>query len=80
MVLQIQPTMWRSTLAGCRVIVQERLDGTLVINYGPHELGRYTPDGQPIAELKPAPRTKRSRKSRKVPKDAASRRLLWMSF
>jgi transposase len=80
MVLQIQSTMWRSTLAGCRVIVQERLDGTLVINYGPHELGRYTLDGQPIAELEPAPKPKSQRKSRKVQKDAASRRLLLMSF
>src|SRR4030095_2978854 len=31
MVLQIEPTRWRSTLAGCRVVVQERLDGTVAI-------------------------------------------------
>jgi transposase len=47
--LQIQPTPWRSTMAGCRVLVLERLDGTLTIQYGPHVLGRYQADGQPIA-------------------------------
>jgi hypothetical protein len=51
MVLQIQPTQWRSTLAGCRVLVQQRLDGTIAIEYGPHALGRFTSDGQPIVEL-----------------------------
>ncbi len=50
MVLQIQPTIWRSTLAGCHVTIQERLDGTIAISYGPHLLGRYTELGQPIPE------------------------------
>jgi hypothetical protein len=71
-VLQIEPTTWRSTLAGCRVIVQERLDGTLVISFGPHQLGHDTPDGQPIAELARAPNARRPKKSRGI-KDAASR-------
>ena len=52
MLLQVEPTAWRSTLAGCRVIVQERLDGTIVISYGPHVIGRYTQQGQAIPELK----------------------------
>jgi len=50
MVLQIQPSIWRSTLAGCRVLVQERLDGTIAIDYGPHQVGRFTSDGEPILE------------------------------
>jgi transposase len=62
MVLQIEPTIWRSSLAGCRVRIQERLDGTIVICYGPHELGRYSSKGQPIVELQPAPKSKRSKK------------------
>src|SRR5262249_41091465 len=62
MVLQIEPTMWRSTLAGCRVIVQERLDDTIVINYGPHVIGRYTPDGHPIPELQQKSKPKRLKK------------------
>src|ERR1041385_3488011 len=60
--LQIEPTLWRSTLVGCRVIVQERLDGRIVISHGPHELGRYTQDGQPIPELQRMSKPKRSKK------------------
>ena len=63
MVLQIQQTIWRSTLAGCHVTIQERLDGTIVICYGPHQVGRYTPDGRPIVELQPQSRSKRSKKT-----------------
>jgi len=62
MVLQIQPTVWRSTLAGCRVLVEQRLDGTIRINYGPHCVGRYTHDGQPIAEGTAKSKTKRLKK------------------
>jgi transposase len=62
MVLQIEPTMWRSTLAGCRVLIQQRLDGTIVICYGPHELGRYTQHGRPIVERQRASKSKRSKK------------------
>jgi transposase len=60
MILQIEATTWRSTLAGCRVIVQERLDGTFVLSYGPHQLGRYTHDGEMIAEPDVASKRKRS--------------------
>jgi transposase len=47
--LQIDKTSWRGTLAGCRVIVCEHLDGRLSILYGPHRVGHYTADGVPIA-------------------------------
>jgi transposase len=50
MVLQIQPTPWRSTLASSHVLVLEQLDGTLSIMYGPHIVGRYHPDGQPLVD------------------------------
>jgi len=39
-VLQIGKTRWRATLAGCRVLVCEHLDGQLSIRYGPHEVAR----------------------------------------
>jgi transposase InsO family protein len=48
--LQIQPQSWRSSLAGCRVIIYQHLDGTLSMGYGPHSLGRFTQDGSVIAE------------------------------
>jgi len=40
-ILQPEPVAWRATLAGCRVIVYEHLDGSLSIGYGPHELARF---------------------------------------
>jgi transposase len=49
-ILQIQPQQWRSTLAGCRVLIYEHLDDTLSIGYGPHVLGRYTRQGQAIPD------------------------------
>ena len=46
--LQIQPQRWRSTLAGCRVMIYEHLEGTLTVGYGPHTVGRFSPSGEPI--------------------------------
>jgi transposase/broad specificity phosphatase PhoE len=40
-VLQLEPVRWRATLAGCRVMVYEHLDGSLSVGYGPHEIGRF---------------------------------------
>jgi hypothetical protein len=47
-VLQIEPTRWRGTLAGCRVTVCEHFDETLSILYGPHVVGRYTAEGRGV--------------------------------
>ena len=44
-VLQLERSTWRGTLAGCRVMVCEHLDGTWSVHYGPHPLGRYRADG-----------------------------------
>jgi transposase len=46
--LQIEKTHWRATLAGCRVMVYEHLDGTWSIGYGPHIVGRYSREGLPL--------------------------------
>jgi len=46
-VLQIERSRWRATLAGCRVIVCEHLDGRLSVLYGPHVVGRYDAAGRP---------------------------------
>ena len=51
--LQIDKTPWRATLAGCRVIVYEHLDGTLSIGYGPHRVGHYGPDGAALHQPQP---------------------------
>jgi transposase len=48
--LQIEAVGWRSSLAGCRVLVHEHLDGTLSVVYGPHVVGRYNAQGWPLLE------------------------------
>ena len=53
-VLQIEKTPWRGTLAGCRVIVHEHLDGTWSVGYGPHVVGRFNREGMPL--LPPMPK------------------------
>lgn len=40
-ILQIEKTPWRGTLARCRVLVCQQLDGRTSIYYGPHLLGCY---------------------------------------
>ncbi len=40
-VLQIDRVHWRGTLAGCRVIACEHLDGRWSVYYGPHLVGRF---------------------------------------
>jgi len=59
MILQIESTTWRSTLAGCRVLLQQRLDATIVVSYGPHVIGRYTHNGKPIPETQQRSKSKR---------------------
>jgi hypothetical protein len=56
-ILQIDQGPWRATLAGCRAIVSQRLDGTLPDGYGPQVVGRYPAEGIPLRK-KPARRTK----------------------
>jgi transposase len=41
-VYQIEKTSWRGTLAGCRVILCEHLDGRLTIHYGPHVVASFS--------------------------------------
>jgi len=41
-VFQIQKVRWRGTLAGCRVIVCEQLDGRITIHYGPHVVASFS--------------------------------------
>jgi transposase len=57
--LQIEKTPWRDTLAGCRVLVYEHLDGTLSVGYGPHVVGRFNAEGIPL--LEPSPRKRREK-------------------
>jgi len=47
-VWQLARTRWRGTLAGCRVTICEHLDGQVSIVSGPHVVGRYTAEGNPL--------------------------------
>ena len=59
--LQVPQQTFRFSLARCRVLVCEHLDGTLSLYYGPHRLGHYEAGGTLIE----VPReTKRPRKRR----------------
>jgi len=66
--LQIEKTHWRATLAGCRVMVYEHLDGTWSIGYGPHMVGRYSCEGLPLLLEK-----ENQRRPKAVEKTGASR-------
>jgi len=54
-VLQVPSTRFRATLAGCRVIVYEHLDGILSIGYGPHTVARFNAQtGAPLTAVESA--------------------------
>ena len=52
-ILQIEKNKWRYTLAGCKVVVYEHLDGNLSLRYGPHTVGRYDATGAPLQGAAP---------------------------
>ena len=61
--LQIAQQTFRFSLARCRVLVCEHLDGTITVHYSNHVLGRYDAAGQPLADPlhhKPARADKRA--------------------
>jgi len=47
---QLEKTRFRHSLAGSTVTIHEHLDGTVSIRFGPHVVGRHTPDGTPIMQ------------------------------
>src|SRR5215471_13304886 len=63
LLLQIQPTRIRSTMADLNVIVYEHLEGTLSVGYGPHTVGRYTARG----EFTPPPSRRPTREGHRLP-------------
>ena len=45
---QLDKSRFRSTLAGCTVTIHQHLDGKVSIRYGPHTVGRFDVQGQPL--------------------------------
>lgn len=60
---QLEKSRFRSTLAGCTVTIHEHLDATVSIRFGPHTVGRYTAQGQPV---QPQPQPESRGKARPV--------------
>lgn len=50
--LQIQRQEFRFSMARCRCLVCEHLDGTISVYYGPHRVGRYDGQGEALSENK----------------------------
>lgn len=48
LIFQLERSPFRISFAKCRVKVYEHLDGRIEIGYGPHTLGWYRSDGQPL--------------------------------
>lgn len=48
--LQIGASPLRCHFVRCRVLVHEHLDGTLSVTHGPHVIGRYTGEGEPLPQ------------------------------
>ena len=63
--LQIERTSWRSSLAGCRVKVHQLFDDTFTILYAGRVVGRYSCEGELLAE---ATGTKKAMEKWKSPK------------
>ena len=55
---QLEKTRFRNSLAGCTVTIHEHLDRTVSIRFGPHVVGRYHADGQPVTQTKPQPESR----------------------
>jgi hypothetical protein len=51
-VLQLDRVRWRGTLALCRVMVCEHLEGELSVYYGPHLVGRFASETESAAAAK----------------------------
>ena len=45
---QLEKSRFRSTLAGCTVTIHEHLDATVSIRYGPHVVGHFDREGDPV--------------------------------
>jgi hypothetical protein len=76
LLLQIQPTRIRSTMADLNVVVYEHLDDTLTIGYGPHTVGRYGRDGECFTATPPRRPTREGHRLAFRPKRSALRAAL----
>jgi hypothetical protein len=85
---QIGKTRFRHTLAGRTVTVHEHLDGTVSIRFGPHVVGRFTTEGEPVGHkeeggsrrLKPKPDRSRVNQTGHIDLLTTSARRYWWRY
>ncbi len=51
LVMQLERAHWRHTLAGCKAIIHQHLDGTLTLMIAGHRIGHYTAQGTLLTPL-----------------------------
>jgi transposase len=51
LILQIEPTVWRGTMAGCKVIVNQHLDATITLTVGTRRIGHYSAQGELLTPI-----------------------------
>jgi transposase len=64
MTLQIEKQSWRGSLDGSRVTVYQHFNKTITIGFGPHQIGKYTADGESV---KPKIKTIRGPETKAAP-------------
>jgi hypothetical protein len=50
-IMQIEPAVWRGTMAGCKVIIHQHLDQTLTLTIGRHRVGHYSAQAKLLTPL-----------------------------
>lgn len=51
-IFQIQPSPFRISFAQCRVMVHQHLDDSVSVLYGPHVIGRFNLQGEPLNPMR----------------------------
>jgi transposase len=51
LILQIEPTEWRGTMAGCKTTVNQHLDATITLTIGAHRVGHYSAQGKLLTPI-----------------------------
>ena len=46
LILQIEPSVWRGTMAGWKMIVNQHLDATITLTIGTRRVGHYSAQGK----------------------------------
>ena len=51
LVMQLEPAVWRGTMAGCKAIIHQHLDTTLTLMTAGHRVGHYSAEEELLTPL-----------------------------